>query len=340
MRVLIDTYNTAMQNLSGGVKTKIENYYINANKLENVEVTFYNKWKHKITDFDILHIFAANPESYSMILHAKNNNIPIIISSILALDNKNKILVSKLLGKIFSIKTNRYYVSKILELSDYIIPETILEKNFLIKNYGIEQQKIKVIPTGVNTNLLNGNESIIKEKLGLNQNIVLQVGRFDANKNQLNLIRAMKKSNLPVVFIGGYDKDNESYYNQCKKEATSNMFFLGWIDNTDPLLKSAYAYAKVVVLPSHKEIFGNVIFEGGLNNANLVVTNVLPLNDFGIEKYCKKINPNDINDIKEKIVQAYNEPTNSELSDYIYDNFSWDNIIKEHIKIYEYVLKK
>src|SRR5699024_5463763 len=136
---------------------------------------------------------------------------------------------------------------KMLEMSDVIIVQSTRELIFLEKNYKIDTKKIRVISKGINTNKINLENHLVKEKLNIKEDCILQVGRFDSNKNQLNLIRALSKTSIPVVFIGGPDSGNSSYYKKCIEEATENIYFLGWLDHDSPLLSSAYKEAKVVV---------------------------------------------------------------------------------------------
>ena len=159
------------------------------------------------------------------------------------------------------------------------------------------------------------------------------MGRFDANKNQLSTIRALKGTGVKLVFIGGPDKDEPQYFERCKKEADSNVLFVGWVDHNDPMLVSAYQNCHTFILPSHKEILGNALLEAGACGANLLSTNVLPLSDWGIEKECLSFNPSDVDDIREKVMISLKTNKKNQLAGYISERFDWSAIIQEHDRL-------
>ena len=100
-------------------------------------------------------------------------------------------------------------------------------------------------------------------------------------------------------------------------------------------MASAYAAAKVVVLPSHHEIFGNAIFEGAMTGSNIVATNVLPLKEFGFASNAIAIDPNDVAGIRKAIVEAYNSDNDVEFADFVKRKYSLAAIFKEHLKVYK-----
>lgn len=334
MKILVESYNSVFQNAAGGVQIRIENFIENYTKISN-DIKLFDKWTDKIVDFDILHIFKANIEDYQLVKLAKNNNIPVVISTVIPSEKHLNIMLNRLICKITPIHTGYWYLDQMLLEADTIIAQTNKEARFINKYYKIPLEKIAVIPNGANIKM---NENFIDEfnnKTGISGKYVLQVGRFDRNKNQLNVIKALSDTDIQVVFIGGEDSGQPEYYEECKKLAGRNFHFLGWIKHDDPLLSSAYQNAHVVVLPSYKEIFGNSLIEGGASGANLVATKELPLEDWGIKDICRSIDPNNIRDIREKIVAAYHQPLNPKTSEVIVNKFSWERVIEEHFELYK-----
>jgi len=336
MKILINSYNKVFQNEAGGVQMRIKKFFHLLNGVEH-EVKLFDKWNDNISDYDILHTFKLSLDDYQLIAYAKSKGIPIVISSVVPQEGSLKIKINLWISKLLPIHTAYYFSKRMLDMADVIVAQTNKESEFISTNYKVSKAKIKVIPNGVS--IENNVSDIIFSKINIHKPYVLQVGRFDENKNQINVIRALKNSNIPVVFIGGADPSDLEYYELCKKEATDNMFFLGWIKNDDPILSSAYANAQVVVLPSHKEIFGNSLIEGGAYGANLVVTDELPIYDWGIGDYCNQINPKDIVDIKNKIKEAFYSSKNDKLKTIINEKFSWNTILEEHINLYRNIIK-
>lgn len=333
MKILIETTNSLYQNVEGGVQNKIRNIYKHLG--QKLQLKYFDKWNDTLSDYDILHVFLANYEDYQLINLAKKTGIKIVVSAIVSIKSPIKILVSNILGKYLKINTPMYKKILVLKMADAVIAETSKEKRFIYQYYRISKNKIHIIPNGVEKDKIFLDKDLFQKKTGITGKFVLQVGRFDPNKNQLSTIKALFDSDITVVFIGGYKKNEEKYYNICRRNANNNMHFLNWIDSNDPLLYSAYANAHVLVLPSKKEIFGNVLFEAGLFGVNLVLTKVLPLEDWGFTNYCEIINPYNYKDIEEKVKIALNKSKSKDLVNIIDKKFNWDRIVEEHIKIYE-----
>lgn len=332
MKILIDSGNCVTQNKSGGIQTKIFQFINNSD--ERFELKLFDKWQDKLDDCDAVHVFMASYESYSIAKLAKSKKIPVIVSAVIPSIEKEKIIVSRIVNRIIPMRDTYWLKEQLLKSADAIIAETVYEKNFICKYHRIKEEKVFVIPNGVDLPKNNIRKELFAEQTGIIGKFILQVGRFDKNKNQLNVIRSVKNTGYQLVFIGGPDKSDPEYYEQCKKEAGNNVHFLGWVDHNSPLLQSAYMSAHVVILPSHKEIFGNALFEGGINGANLVSTKVLPLKEWGFEQFVEVIDPDNVDDISKKIISAFEKEKSIELIEIIKKNFLWPVIIDKHYEIY------
>lgn len=336
MKVLIDSYNECFQNDSGGVRIKIEYFMQYMSKL--VDAKLFNKWEDKITEYEILHVFKPGIQNYAFIMHAKRNGVPVVVSSIVPSESKKKIKIKKLIDRCVNLNTPYRFMKKIFNVADVVIAETIFEKDYLIFAYGVDEAKVYVIPNGVSFSEQYVDSSYFEEVTGIREQFVLQVGRFDRNKNQLSTIQAVQGTDIHVVFIGGPDKDDMKYYDECVSAATDNVHFLGWVDHNNPLLQSAYRACHSFILPSYSEILGNALIEAASFGANIISTNVLPLDSWGIREDCFVINPANINDIKEKIIQSQNTEKREILSEKIKQKFNWNVIAKEHYEIYRRLL--
>lgn len=339
MKVYIDSYNTCIQNKAGGVQSKIKDTYAHL-LLKGFDVKLFDKWHDKVEECDILHLFKLSNEYFSLLQLAKQRGVKIVLSSIVALQGERRLFTGMMLWKYLRIPTPISYSKRIIDLSDILITETILEKEFLCKNYKVPESKVVVIPNGISPKVLNGDPQLFRQEYGLNGKFVLQVGRFDKNKNQLTLVRALKGTDIPVVFIGGPDSSDLEYFDQCKREATSNMIFTGWMDHSNPLFSSALAAADVLVLPSHKEIFGNVIFEGIANSCKIVATNVLPIKHWNLGDMVIPINPYDEKDIRQAVLHSMSMECNNDIVNKVLNDYSFSNIAEQHISIYKSILGK
>ncbi len=341
-KILVQTYDTAFQNSAGGVKNRILRT-VEVLKKNGIQVDFFDKFHTKVEDYDVLHVFMLKEESYSLIKYAKAKGLKVVVSSIVILSGKLQLRLYWWIRRL-PIMTTYKLLFNICDLADVIIVETPKEAVFLQKYYHVSNEKIKIIPNGADRPN-NGNDSIYSE-IGRKCNYALQVGRFDANKNQLNVIKAMKHTGIEVVFIGGASPAEPEYYEKCIQEArgADNFHFLGWLSTESELFQSAYSNAKVIISSSYHETFGLTILEGIMAGANPVVSNTLPILEYDVlKKGCLSFNPYNVYEIRNTIKQAMTNRNSkfieNELSSKVESFFSWDNVAKEHIDAYGIEIK-
>lgn len=334
MKIFIDSYNRCTQNTAGGVQSKIIDYYhVLMNK--GIDVKLFDKWNDKLSDCDIVHFFSLTPEYFFEIPYIKGMGKKVVISSIVPISGKFKIKMNIAADRYLNLHTLVSCNKVILNLCDLIIAETSKEKQFIMDAYGADPSKIVVIPNGISPEILGGDARLFREKYEESGDFVIQVGRIDHNKNLLSVIKALDGTNIPLYVIGGPAKGQEKYYEECRKCANSNVHFLGWIKHDDPMLKSALRAAKVLVLPSFEEIFGNAIFEALANGTNVVASNVLPVDEWGLDSVVETINPHDVGDIKEKLLRAIAKNVDTEVEKRVLREFSYEAITDRHIELYK-----
>ena len=342
MNILIKSYNTCCQNKNGGVQFRLRSIADKLkNKGENVEL--FNEFTTDINQFEIIHFFKLEPENYALLKCAKSNGLKVVISSVIGLSDNNgkKLRLFQKIRRIMPFTTTMEQCVNSLELADLIIAETEAEKLFIVRNYNISSEKIVIIPNGVEYDDYKGKE--IYKEIGGEKKYILQVGRFDKNKNQLNVIKAMKDTGIDIVFIGGKDhSENNNYYQRCidAADGASNIHFLGWLDADCDLMRSAYANADTLILPSYQETFGMVAIEGGVAGAKLALSNTLPILGYPIFDECAKFNPGDIEDIKKTLIETSKRDKSEDFTMRFREAFSWNSVIDEHMKCYAEILNE
>ncbi|MDM1447993.1 glycosyltransferase family 4 protein [Myroides odoratimimus] len=337
MKVLIEAYNTYRQNSAGGVQTRITNLLENFIKInsEDIEITTFNKWNCKIDEYDLIHFFKSSIDHYNLMMFAKSKNISIVLSSITPIEGMMKIKILLLLSKYLKINTIHYIIWKNFDLADIILAQTTKEKKFISSVYGINQSKIRVLPNGIADVLLVGKKDDFRKKYNIQGDFALMVGRVDSNKNQLGVIKALKHTDIQLVIIGGEDpEDQTNYMERCLIEGKKNVKFIGWLDAKDPLLASAYTDSKMVILASHKEIYGNCIYEGLANNCYIAYSNVLEIEDEYLKEYIRSFDPNDLDDIYRCVEYFMHKADDIKIDKYVREKYSWKAIAQEHLEIY------
>lgn len=331
MKIVFASYNTCCQNVTGGVQNRLRKIATLVEK-RGLKTELFNPFETKLEKGDILHIFMLSIDVYNLVEFAKKRGVKVVISTIVPLIDKRKLHIYKIVSCLPFVTSYVFNKSTLIS-ADVLITESRKEADYISRNFSINKSKFHVVPNGIDMNYHKGDD--IFNLLGFKRKYVLQVGRFDENKNQLSVIKALRGSDIDVVFVGG--AGDEKYLSKCKDEAIGyeNIHFTGWLENDSVELKSAYINAEVVVLPSFFETFGLVAIEGASCGAKLVLSKTLPINDYNIFDGCEKIDPRNINDIREKILKSFHRPSNPKLKEDVCKFFSWENIIDNHIKIYE-----
>ncbi len=336
MKILIISYPTAFQNPAGGIQARI-GYIYNCLKKQVDKVVLFNPWEHKIKDFDAVLIFKLDLSTYKLIDYCNSLGVPVIVSPVLTRERPLKTYLNLLAAQLFKLHTGYYFLKQSLNMASRIICQSEEESNFITRVYKINKNQLVVIPNGADGRFLSGDSKLLKDMYGIKADYVLSVGRFDKNKNQLSIIKAIHGTGIPAFFIGGPAPEDVSYYNRCVEIARNipNIFFLGWVEHDSPILSSAYAGAKVFVLASFYETFGSVLVEAGVAGCNIVSSHTKHIISPEISSNIFSISPKSVRDIKKKIIMAYSTPRNPVLAEYFIRNYSWEKITRRYLDVIE-----
>jgi glycosyltransferase involved in cell wall biosynthesis len=226
-----------------------------------------------------------------------------------------KLLIYAILAKSFStrnisvifyqqmqsdIKKRDLFHDFIYKRLDGAIVLTELMKDQLSKNTVLTEEKIAVIPYGVEYEKylkINHDKKLCRNKFNLPENdfIIGNVARIDRHKDQLTAIRAYFKANIPnssLVLAGS--NENSDYYNTLLQEIKDHPLhvkirFIPFTNDIPELMNCFDIFA----MTSTSETFGLVFIEAmaaslpaiGVNSGGVpeIITN--GINGFLIEQY-------------------------------------------------------
>lgn len=350
MKVLFNIYQAAFQYMGGGeiqlMKTK------EALEKLGVHVDLFNQWGTKLEDYDLFHNFAATESTHDICFLAKDSGLSLAVSPIFwpekevpNFEVKKEPLLNRFKKRAsdYALSLSRRLYSRpshfidLLNMADILFPNSNAEADILMKKIGIDGKKIHVVPNGVDEHFKNADKQLFMETHSLDD-FVLCVGRIENRKNQLNLIRALKDTEIPIVFIGKPDFPSSPYYKKCLSEATKDMHFLGYIAHDSPLLESAYAAANTLVLPSWYETPGLAALEAGLAGAKIVITNRGCTKEY-FDKYATYVDPSSVPDITNKVLETYERPKDSKLRRLILKKYLWKHVAEKTMKGYNKLLR-
>ncbi len=159
--------------------------------------------------------------------------------------------------------------SKIISISEKV-------NEMLLDKMKIENSKVHLIKNGINLDIINNALLISKNKIhkSLNENhkIIIQISRFQSQKDQQTLIKSMQLLTKNVVLLlvgdGELKKECENLSKQLNLE--NRVFFLGVRMDVPQLLKTA----DIVVLSSHYEGLSLASIEGLASGKPFIASNV------------------------------------------------------------------
>lgn len=194
----------------------------------------------------------------------------------------------------------RHLQREIVQAADLLLPQSHAEGEIIASRFGRAQWR--VCPLNIDEEELRHIEMPTEAP---REDFVLCVGAFSERKNQLALIRALRGTEIPLVFIGGPAPYYEWYYKRCRAAAGPRVRFLE--HQSRPALMGWYRAAKVHALPSLWEATGLSNLEAGYFGCNVVVGRCPPVEEYLRDRawYCE---PTKVESIREAVMQALKAP--------------------------------
>ncbi|MFK7058810.1 glycosyltransferase [Flavobacterium oreochromis] len=240
-------------------------------------------------------------------------------------------------------RLNNYWFRKIDKIiySIYVrvIAITPQVKDELIEKLKLKEEKIEVIYNGIDIIKFQKSSPYSKGFFFRgDKKILIQVSRFEIQKNQKTLIKSL--SLLPeeyVLLLVGEGEMKKENIELCQKLGVADRVkFLGIRMDVPELLKTA----DIVVQSSHWEGFGLVAIEGMASGKPVVVSAVSGLKEL-VENYGLLFKKEDENDLVKKILSLrdieYYEEIANKCSKRALD-FQLNFMVKNYIQVYKNVL--
>ncbi len=237
----------------------------------------------------------------------------------------------KLMGKSYLWKGHKKSIREILKRADFVLPNSGLEYQQLVKSYHCEPSYM-IVPNGVNEELFTCNDNIEKDP-----NLILCVARIEGIKNQVNLIKALNNTPYKVIMIGAAAPNQSAYYKRCREMAAENISFVDHLPQEQ--LVPYYQRAKVHILPSWFETCGLSTLEAIAAGCNVVVTSKGYTEEYYGKHafYCDPASPNSI---RKAVEQAIASDHSEKFIKKISTHYTWSQAAERTFEAYGEVLKK
>jgi len=232
-------------------------------------------------------------------------------------------------------KEIRYFVNN----SELILPNSIRESELCFEFANIKPDKSKIVEiyNGIDdsslVSIIPAEEFFFKYKIP--HNYVLQVGRIEYLKNQMNLISALANDKeIPIVILGNANERRpyvKKVYELANKRG--NVFFINGVKHED--VYSFYHYAGVHVLLSMRESPGLVSLEALSQGCPIIISDkrFLPLETYFHDNFIS-VNPFDKDSIRKAVIDSL-KLKHKEVD---ISMFSWDNVAEMTYKAYKTII--
>ncbi|MEG0759950.1 MAG: glycosyltransferase family 1 protein [Chryseobacterium sp.] len=203
----------------------------------------------------------------------------------------------------FDRKIHLWKFKKAANTADKIIAISEQTKRDIIQYLKVPESKIKVIYQGCHKAFKEQqSEELIqqtKQKFNLPERFILNVGTIEDRKNLLNIVKAIKDTEIPLVVVGRKTK----YYQKIasfiqKNKMEKQVHFLEGVSMDE--LAVIYKLADIFVYPSFFEGFGIPVIEALFSKTVTITSNTSCLPEAGGPDSVY-IDPENYLDIKAKI---------------------------------------
>lgn len=226
---------------------------------------------------------------------------------------------------------------KTLRMANVVLVQTEAEARDLKETYGVDIKWVKV-PNGVGEQFTR--EQDFENTLGV-EDYIICVGRIEARKNQLNIIKAVEefKKNeevdVDLVFVGKKNIHHGSFIKEFEKKVAENSW-ITYVSYTPwDEMPALFHFAKVGVSASWFETSGLTSLEALFSGANVVASGGRAREILGsLASYC---DPGDAHSIALAIKEQYDGP-HTQVPAEMKQEYTWEVAAKKTKKVYEEAL--
>jgi len=257
-----------------------------------------NPWGHyDWKSFDIIHVFGFGLWNYDMIHWGSGINPNFVFSPII--DSNTPMWKYRLAThcgcKKLRLYSQNYALRQLMPDIKLFFARSEYEANYLRQGYGIENEKISIIPLSYRED--HYDKTVKKEPFCLFAGTMTQ-----PRKNVPRLIEAAKKYGFTLKLAGNKGNAKSEVELRSIIGNASNIEILGFV--SDEELISLYNRAKVFALPSMNEGVGLVALEAAIHGCNIVITKLGGPKEYYSNDSAWLVDPYNVDDIGKAVISA------------------------------------
>ncbi len=321
MRVLFNAFPVAFDCPGGGEVQLLR--CKGALESLGVEVLLYDMWQPQFEEVDVVHHFSVQGGSSVFCNYVKTKGLPLVISPILWITEE-------------SYGAGMYPIHEIrhlLAIADRLLPNSEAEADALSSVFKIPRHKFVPIVNGVDDYFLihQADPQLFLETYDVKPPFLLNVANIEPRKNQLNLVKAVRDLEIPLMILGNIR--DQAYFDQCVEVGQGCFRYLGYVEHHSPLLLSAYSACSVCVLPSMLETPGLAALEAAAKGAKVVITQEGCTQEY-FGDGVTYVDPLSVDSIRDGIRQQLATPVSDTLAAQVASAFTWQRAAQQLQQVY------
>lgn len=305
-----------------------------------VDAVLFDYREHRLSDFDIAHVFSAINGNHRIIEQARSEGLPVVLSTVLhppwsRAQNTRANVASKLASRLsgWSLSTTHQHIQTCLSYANVVIALGRLEQDMLINSYGADADKVHIVPNGIKPAFFDADETAFRERFGIQGAYALNIASVSPYKNQLAALKALK-GKIPLVVFGPCLRENQTYLEELRRFGGEWFHYLGVLNNDDPALPSAYAGASLFVLPSWSEVQPISILEAMAADCPVILTKNHSLDVIPDMTCLGQVAPDDVQTMSSLASQLLSNPPAGGVMRNQVKELTWQNVASQVKGIY------
>ena len=341
MRVAVLSYPMLFQT-AGGLKMKVGRT-VDALVRRGIDARLFDPLHERLKDYDLVHVFAPYNDNNRVIEQAKNDGLPVVLSTIFSTrfsrwDGVRARFLTRLIGKLtrWEVTTSYEQNSRALKLVDRLVVLGGMERQCLVEGYLMPPSKISIVHNGIGDEFFRATpDAFFQRWPQLRRPFVLHTGQLYDVKNQRGLVQALKGLDIDIVLIGQpLDRD---YLAACLAEGGPRVHYLGELPHGE-LIASAYAACTLVAIPSRYEGMPNSILEALAADRAAVLTDTHTM-DFELPTdVAAQVASTDHRAIRQAVERLLAQPPAPGRARGVVSAMSWDVVATKLDEVYRQVL--
>lgn len=323
-----------MSLISGGLQVQaIETFQALRNNSENgISVNLLN-WSEDLVPADLYHFIGFPPYLERIAELVRQARRPYMITLLMGgIGHPASVWAASLRRVVKSTLLKGGGRSDAIKAASALVTLTGQEADAVKAIYHVPISRIYVVPNGVTTDFFDPSPDAWNERFG-KRPFILCVGAIQPRKNQLLLVQAANRLQLPVVLLGPVLPGEQIYAERVGEQMRENKRFGGqWLQtlrNEDPLLPSAYAACRLFVLLSFTETQPLSVMQAMAAGKAAILLKAQYTKD-ALFNCVQQVNSADLSSVCSTLRLAWNSPQSIKLS----PEYSWNAVASRLSTLY------